>query len=104
MLELFKVNKNPSIVYEISPVEVGTPLALQALKKKRKVTSNEYIDLGFIPPTSNIVERLFSAARLVLTDYRKSMSPYTFECVMFLKVNRGLWDSSLVSNIVVNAT
>ena len=84
-----------------------TPYALQALKKNRKVVKNGFIDMTFIPPTSNIVERLFSAARLILTDYRKSMSPYTFElspytfeCVMFLKSNRKLWDASLVSNLV----
>ena len=42
--------------------------------KKRKISAeSKYIDLTWIPPTSNIVERLFSAARLVLTDYRKSM-------------------------------
>jgi hypothetical protein len=87
----------------ISPVKPDTPLALLALKKKRKITSTAYIDMSFIPPTSNIVERLFSAARLVLTDYRKSMTPYTFECVMFLKMNRKLWDASLVSNIVGKA-
>ena len=73
----------------------------KALKlKKRKVIRSQYVTLDFIPATSNIVERLFSNARLVLTDYRKSMSPYTFECVMFLKFNRKYWDLALVSKIV----
>lgn len=87
-------------------IQIQSPIksisyAMEALKsKKRKVTSNEYPSLGHIPPTSNIVERLFSSARLVLTDYRKSMSPYTFECVMFLKVNRKLWDVTMVSKSV----
>ena len=103
MLAPFRQANNASIGVGISPVKPDTPYALQALKKKRKVITNEFIDMSFIPPTSNIVERLFSAARLVLTDYRKSMSPYTFECVMFLKINRELWDASLVSNIVVKA-
>jgi len=65
LLEHFKLNNNTSAVSGISPVKPDTPFALQALKKKRRVRSNEYIDLGFIPPTSNIVERLFSAAILV---------------------------------------
>jgi hypothetical protein len=103
LLEPFRQANNTSVGVGISPVKPDTPYALQALKKKRKVMNNEFIDLSFIPPTSNIVERLFSAARLVLTDYRKSMSPYTFECVMFLKMNRKLWDASLVSNIVAKA-
>ena len=61
---------------EQAPVEENTRIAMQALIKKRKVVESDYLDLAFIPPTSNIVERLVSAARLVLTDYRKSMSPY----------------------------
>jgi hypothetical protein len=65
-------------------------MALKVRNKKKKV-QQEFVNLGFVSPTSNVVERLFSAARMVLTDYRKSMSPYSFECVMFLKTNRALW-------------
>ena len=76
-------------------------LVQKALKnKRRKVVHGEYLNLNFVPPTSNVVERLFSNARLVLTDYRKSMTPYTFECVMFLKINRNFWDLDLVAKIV----
>ena len=103
LLDPFRRTNNPSAGVAISPIKPDTPYALLRLKKKRKVTNNEFIDVCFIPPTSNIVERLFSAARLVLTDYRKSMSPYTFECLMFLKINRKLWDASLVSKIVAKA-
>lgn len=99
LLEPFRqpINKplEPGISQDIS-------YAIRGLQKKRKVM-NEFIDVSFIPPTSNMVERLFSAARLVLTDYRKVMTPYTFECVMFLKINRNLWDASLVSKIVAKA-
>jgi hypothetical protein len=95
------LRKSNNAAVEHSPIIHGTQIAIQALKKKKINVQNEYIDMSFIPPTSNIVERLFSAARLVLTDYRKSMSPYTFECVMFLKINRKLWDSSLVRSVVV---
>ncbi len=103
LLKPFRQENNASAGVGISPVKPDTPYALQALKKERKVLNNEFIDICFIPPTSNIVERVFSVARLVLTDYRKSMSPYTFECVMFLKMNRKLWDASLFSNIVAKA-
>jgi hypothetical protein len=58
-------------------------LVERALKKRRK-KNTLYMDLTFIPPTSNVVERSFSAARyfffyyrLILTDYRKSRTPYT---------------------------
>jgi hypothetical protein len=103
LMEPFRRTNNASLQVGISPVKPDAPLAVQALKKKRNVMQSDFIDIEFIPPTSNIVERLFSAARLVLTDYRKSMTPYTFECVMFLKINRALWDSSLVSKIVVKS-
>jgi hypothetical protein len=82
----------------------GMNLAQKAMRNKRRKLKTmhdfNFINLEFIPPTSNIVERLFSSARLVLTDYRKSMSPYTFECVMFLKFNASLWDINTVSKIV----
>jgi hypothetical protein len=82
----------------------GMTLAQKAMNNKRRKTCTnpnfDFINLDFIPPTSNVVERLFSSARLVLTDYRKSMSPYTFECVMFLKFNSCLWDISTVSKVV----
>ena len=49
-------------------------LVQKALKnKRRKVFHGEYSSLNFVPPTSNVVERLFGNARLVLiTDYHKS--------------------------------
>jgi len=97
LLEPFLASNIPNLVSPTKP----TSLSAQALSriKRRKVTT-EYVSLKHIPPTSNIVERLFSAARMVLTDYRKSMDPYTFECLMFLKVNRSKWDINLVSKLV----
>lgn len=79
-------------------ISVNTNIVELALKK-RKLNISSYVDTTFIPPTSNVVERLFSGARLILTDYRKSMTPYTFECVMFLKMNRDLWDISLIAKL-----
>ena len=72
-----------------------------ALKKQRIMgQGSAYKDLTHIPPTSNICERLFSGVRLVLTDYRKRMGPYTMESLMFLKANRKYWDEKLVSDMV----
>ena len=76
-------------------------LSVQALNRtKRRRVPAQYLCLNHIPPTSNIVERLFSSARLILTDYRKSMDPYTFECLMFLQVNRSKWDINVVSQLI----
>jgi len=80
--------------------KVDFALTLLKRNKKRKVSAgSKYIDLTWIPPTSNIVERLFSAARLVLTDYRKSMDDYSFECLMFLKTNKNFWDLTLFNKV-----
>ncbi len=98
-MECFKISVNEN---DNNPGDKATGLSIvqRAAQKKRKVAKNEYVDLSYVPPTSNVVERLFSAARLVLTDYRKSMTPYTFECIMFLKINRDYWDIDLVATIV----
>jgi len=41
-------------------------------------------------------ERLFSAAKHILTDVRKSTSPVLFEAILFLKHNRALWNERTV--------
>ena len=41
--------------------------------------------------SSNTCERLFSSAKLNLSDLRKSMAPSTLNMVLILKANRRLW-------------
>jgi hypothetical protein len=94
LLEPFHVSNIPTLVSPTKP----TSLSAQALSSiKRRKVPTKYLSLKHIPPT---VERLFSAARLILCDYPKSMDPYTFECLLFLKVNRKKWDINLVSKLV----
>jgi hypothetical protein len=40
-----------------------------------------------------VCERLFSVAKFIRTDSRKSMSPYVFESIPLLKVNQTEWDA-----------
>jgi len=68
------------------------------LDKKAK----KYHDVSYIPPTSDVVERLFSKCKLILTDNRKAMTPYTFECVVFLGVNRVLWDKIEIQKLFIS--
>lgn len=58
--------------------------------------SGKYINLSFLNPTSNCVERLFSRTRKVWREDRKKMTPRHMEMVMFLTINRELWDEMLV--------
>jgi len=74
----------------------------EAFKRRRVQRRALYIDVGFIPPTSNECERFFSAAKLQLTDLRKSMDIETIEMVMMLSYNRELWDVYSVESIRTN--
>jgi len=49
--------------------------------------------MSHISPTSNIVERLFSNAKLIMTDQRRCMDPTTLETILMLKLNKDLWDA-----------
>lgn len=51
-----------------------------------------YRNVLHVLPTSNIAERLFSRARLVLSDRRKNLTLSHFEMLLFLWINKGLWD------------
>lgn len=77
-------------------------LASQALASMREAQnlSNDYVDLRFILPSSNICERLFSLAKLLLRDNRSSLSPDVMECLIFLLGNRELWSISDVNTVV----
>jgi len=77
-------------------------------QKKRRLSKAKYIDFSFLVATSNSVERLFSSCKIVLDPRRKSMSPATFEAIMFLKFNRHYWNVNTVAyamqHPVVSAT
>jgi len=72
--------------------------------KRRKVRSDQspenYMDLRFIIPTSNICERFLSVAGNALTDRRQSMLPVNFENQMFLHSNAHLWRLEEVNDVM----
>ena len=47
-----------------------------------------YVDMKFVPPTSNTLERFFSKAKFFLGDYRYRITPEHFEAQLFLNVTR----------------
>lgn len=69
---------------------------IEAKRRKMNIRA-EFIVPDFLPATSCSAERAFSAARWVLTDIRKRMSPILFEAILFLKLNRRLWDLNTVA-------
>eukprot|EP00644_Phytophthora_capsici_P019588 jgi/Phyca11/133604/e_gw1.585.2.1 len=50
----------------------------------------------YIPPTSNIAERFFSQAGIVLSPQRQAMAPAQLENILFLKTNRRFWNVAMV--------
>ena len=44
-------------------------------------------------PTTNIVERANSQAKLIMTDRRDNLHPETLQMLMILKHNKSLWPS-----------
>lgn len=97
--ELDEVEKEELLQFKkplIMDNEDETSFVDQVLKKQRL---SEYQDLSFIPPTSNLAERFFSAASFVMTDLRKSTLPKNLETIMFLKCNRDLWDAELLTKV-----
>ncbi|RKP18223.1 hypothetical protein ROZALSC1DRAFT_30060, partial [Rozella allomycis CSF55] len=72
--------------------ELGFAAAILQQAKKRKLGESEYEDLTFIPPTCNQCERLFSQCY--------EITPRNLKMVMFLKLNRSMWNLEEVSQIV----
>ena len=76
----------------------------ERIAKKRKLSnqnqrSSAFVDLKFIPPTSNQVERLFSKARLTLGMTRHGLLPVTLEAILFLQYHKCFWGVEDVKEI-----
>ena len=58
------------------------------LDAKRKKPNKEFGNLAWIPPTSNLAERLFTKVKFVFTDYRKSLPPVNLEAQIFPRADK----------------
>jgi hypothetical protein len=61
--------------------------------KRIKGMQSKYRSTLHVAATSNLCERLFSAARLIMNHLRCNMDPEACELLLFLKFNRRLWDN-----------
>uniref|UniRef100_A0A0G4HLL8 HAT C-terminal dimerisation domain-containing protein n=1 Tax=Chromera velia CCMP2878 TaxID=1169474 RepID=A0A0G4HLL8_9ALVE len=85
----------------------GGNFALKALKrtteqraKALEASRSPYKNPIFLPGTTYIVERLFSAAKLIQSDKRTSLDPSTLEVIASLKVKRSYWDIETVATVM----
>jgi len=74
-----------------------------AKKAKNCNAATKYRSMNHLVTTSNIVERLFSRAKLVMTDQRKLMEPQHLELLLFLRCNKFLWSEVTIDDILVAA-
>ncbi|KAG3156279.1 hypothetical protein PC128_g21905 [Phytophthora cactorum] len=74
----------------------------ECVLKRARVSeqTDKYILVAAIPPTSNIVERLFSMARAMIGLKRHSLQPTMVEVMLFLKVNISYWDVNVVHDVL----
>ena len=62
-------------------------------KKEAKEQGSKYVaSIHAVMGTAATVEQVWSQADEVLTKRRSNMSPLLFECILYLKFNRDLWD------------
>jgi hypothetical protein len=110
-LRKFKINKDNLADEEESPVIIddddfaGSVLYAEHTRKKAKIdkdrNTSAYRSLKHISPTSNIVERLFSRAKLIMTDRRKHMDPDNLDMLLCLRMNSDLWSAEDIENVMV---
>lgn len=87
-------------VFETMPTDFSSDDSFISRALKRQKMNPVMRDiLQLIPATSNIVERLFSQAKLIKTDQR-NMSPVVLESTVFLKVNHMFWNEASVDECI----
>jgi len=69
-------------------------------RKRRRVTA-QYHSIAHVSPTSNICERLFSRAKLVMRPHRRHIDPSTLEMILLsLRMNKDLWDAVSIEKLI----
>ncbi len=74
----------------------------EQISNKRKVldSNSRYLDLRFLLPTTNIIERFFSKAGYTLDPRRRRVDPEKLEQQLFLHMNKEIWDITDVHEVV----
>lgn len=67
-------------------------------RKRQRMFLSKYRSMKHVSPTSNVCERIFSRAKLIMRPHRKHMSPFHLEMLIFLRCNKVLWDETTVEN------
>ena len=79
-----------------SPVRMADRIKRMRNSSTTTSTSSPYHDCGFIFASSAEAERLWSLALHVFSTKRRSMTPRLMEAILYLQVNKRLWNDSMV--------
>ena len=74
-------------------MDLSQGITMKMVSQSEEV-NKDYYDASFILGTNDKVEQFFSQCKSILSDTRASMTPLMFECIVFLKINKGLWTSA----------
>jgi len=66
--------------------------------------SSRYRRFDHVSVTSNVVERLFSRAKIIMNPYRKHMDPFHLELLLFLRYNKEYWDAEDIERLMTRST
>ena len=77
-------------------------LRITAQKKILREGNSEYRLQKHVSPTSNICERLFSQAKLLMSATRKNMNPDSLNKLLFIKANRNPWPYPSIIQKILN--
>ena len=67
---------------------------------KQAGATNEYRSTYHVSPTSNIVERLFSVAGIIMRPHRRQMDPWSLELLIMLRANKDMWKHGTLQKII----
>lgn len=99
----FEVPINNVTTIVVDPNESLVERAIKRAKiSHENIPAASYMKLHWVPFSSNIVERTFSRAKLLINDLRSSMLPLHLENVMMLLMNKHLWNFDTVKRAYIN--
>ena len=72
-------------------------------RKRRRVAASKHRPTDHVSPTTNVVERANSQAKLIITDRRSRLYPDTVNMLMILKHSRSLWPSDMTIQEILDS-
>ena len=71
-------------------------------RKRLKTDTSKYRSTEHVSSTTNIVERINSQAKLIMNEKGKKMDPDCLFLLLFLKMNRHMFDERVIQHILDN--